>query len=64
MRNLLPLLALVAFLGVLATTTAVFVVAAWWAGAGAFAWAPVVVSAILVRRLYTDMLGRVERGQK
>lgn len=64
MRNLLPLLALLAFLAVLATTTAVFVLAAWWAGAGAFAWAPIVVSAVLVRRLYADVLGGIDRGQK
>lgn len=64
MRDLLPLLALCVFLALLATTTAVFVLAAWWAGAGAFAWAPIVVSAVLVRRLYTDVLGGVERVQK
>lgn len=63
MRTLLPLLVLLAFLAVLATITAVLVKAAWWAGAGAFAWAPIAVSAVLVRRVYTDLLGGIDRSR-
>lgn len=61
MRTLLSTAVLLLVLAVMLTTTTALVMAAWWAGAGAFAWLPVVVSAILIRHLYATVLGGIER---